>query len=138
LFKHFSSNITPDHAKKWDQHKEEITLLDRRKFLKSSVLGSGALAFPAIISQRSSAQTVTPDPAIMAAASASHAQMVANVYAGSWGVSDWRNIASSCNTLYNHFTSIGFDSYLQSALDGVGSLSGDSFDLNPTLQQVQA
>lgn len=107
--------------------------MDRRSFLKSSVLASGALAFPAIISQRSSAQTVIPDPAIMAEASATHAQMVANVYAGTYGVSDWRNLTSSCNTLYNHFTSIGFDSYLQSALDGVTSLSSDNFDLNPTL-----
>jgi hypothetical protein len=113
-------------------------MIDRRSFLKRSTIATGALAFPAIISERSSAQTATPNPAIMAAASATHAQAIANVYAGTYGPTDWRKMTSSCNTLYTHFTSIGFDSYLQSSLDGVTSLSSNSFDLTPTLQQVRA
>ncbi len=38
-------------------------MIDRRSFLKRSAIATGAWAFPAIISQRSSAQTATPDPA---------------------------------------------------------------------------
>jgi hypothetical protein len=113
---------------------------NRRSFLKNSTIAlAGGFALSQDKLPRASAQTVSLNTNILAAASASHITAAANVYAGTETGVEWKNMSNAATSVYKNMQLTSFDTTLKSAISGVSSsqLSINDLDSASIVESIQ-